>query len=599
MIKSVSKYILFIITFSGMVFQANAQRDTSLTKEVEVVKAYKPSVSDAYKINDIPAIKEEEHQKPVFDYNIYSQPIFSTFSVNTLQAAKIAGKPKEEVGFGLLKFGFGNYTKPYVDFYFNNNESKKTIFGLRYKHLSSNGKVKLKGEDKVDAPFSENYAEMFIKRYFNKSYLRFNVSFDRDAFNFYGYPEEPIPFFILEPSSNPSYWNSKQAFNKGAISLSLVNTTKSKYDPTLGFDFNYHYFGSKTGQREHFGEFTAHISKPVKNMVAVMDAGAIFVRDENIFNRTTMIEGARQQIMIFAKPAFYVSNDWANFKAGLNGYVVLDDDEEFVVKATPNLLLNLTPMEGIFNIFAGIDGNLNINSYSKIAYENPFVDPTHDVKNSFHQFRFFGGFDGKFSSKTNFKIAADYSMVKNQQLYYLEESFNPISSVFPTPTFIENDFSVLYDDMDLLKFNVEVYHTATDNLNLLITGNYYVYKMETQTEAWNMPQFDAKLSLAFKVTDQLEVTTDLFVIGKRTGLVIETNRFNSPVPADLSTLDKAFYKAYTLDTAIDMNVGATYHFTHSLSAFAQLNNFGFQNYERWLGYPVQGFNLLGGVSYSF
>ena len=74
--------------------------------------------------------------------------------------------------------------------------------------------------------------------------------------------------------------------------------------------------------------------------------------------------------MFFAKPAFYVKNDWANFKAGANAYVVVDNDEDFVIKATPNVLLNLIPMEGIFNIFAGIDGNLNINSYSRIAYEN-------------------------------------------------------------------------------------------------------------------------------------------------------------------------------------------------------------------------------------
>ena len=154
--------------------------------------------------------------------------------------------------------------------------------------------------------------------------------------------------------------------------------------------------------------------------------------------------------------------------------------------------------------------------------------------------------------------------------------------------------------MDMLKFNVEVYHTATDNLNLLyLTANYYTYETKAQIEAWNLSQFDAKVSIGFKVTDQLEVTSDLFLIGKRTGLIIETNQFNSPIPVDPLTLSAAFYKMYTLDTTIDMNVGATYHFTHNLAAFAQLNNFGFQKYERWLGYPVQGFNFLAGVSYSF
>ena len=106
---------------------------------------------------------------------------------------------------------------------------------MRYKHLSSHGKIKLKGGDKVDAPFSDNYAEMFAKHYYSKYALRFNVSFDRDAFKYYGYPEDPIPAFVVDGTSNPSYWGTKQAFNKGAISLSLENTAKSKYDPTLGF----------------------------------------------------------------------------------------------------------------------------------------------------------------------------------------------------------------------------------------------------------------------------------------------------------------------------------------------------------------------------
>ena len=79
-------------------------------------------------------------------------------------------------------------------------------------------------------------------------------------------------------------------------------------------------------------------------MVATMDAGAAFVRDELIFNRTTLMEDTRQQLMFFAKPAFYVKNNWANFKAGFNAFAVLDNDEEVVVKATPNVLLNLDPI---------------------------------------------------------------------------------------------------------------------------------------------------------------------------------------------------------------------------------------------------------------
>jgi len=54
-----------------------------------------------------------------------------------------------------------------------------------------------------------------------------------------------------------------------------------------------------------------------------------------------------------------------------------------------------------------------------------------------------------------------------------------------------------------------------------------------------------------------------------------------------------------MDTAFDLNVRGNYDLTGKLSLFAQLNNFGFRKYERWLGYPVQSLNFLAGISYSF
>ncbi|VAW12555.1 hypothetical protein MNBD_BACTEROID01-1251, partial [hydrothermal vent metagenome] len=544
-----SKYILTLLAtlICTVVF---AQPD-SLRKEVEVVKAYKPSVSDAYKINNIPKIEEARHQKPTFDYSIFSQPVFSTFSVNTLQAAKITGKPSEDTGFGLLRLGAGNYSKPYIDFFFNNNKSKNTVFGLHFKHLSSHGKVKLEGGDKVKAPFSDNSAEMFVKRYFRKSALKAGLSFYRNAFNYYGYPEQPVPSVLLAGNQSVNLFNTKQAFSKGALNISLVNTSKSKNRPTFGFDLKYHYFSTKSGQTEHLGDFAFHITKPVNNMTGILDAGGSFYLADNIINRATLLTGQRQQMWMYAKPAIFMENDFANFKAGGNIYFVLDKEDEAVLKFTPNVILNITPVEGILSIFGGVDGKYEMNNYSKIAYLNPFVTPGHDVKNSFQQFRFFGGFDGKFSTKTNFKIAAEYTMVKGQPFFYLEEKApTPLSS---TNLVVYNDFKILYDNMNLLKFNVEVFHAATGNFNLLLTGNYYVYEPETEVEAWNMPEFDAKLSLEYKVTEQLEVSSDIYLIGKRTGLIIYS-------PSRITGSATPLKKAMTLDTVFDLNVSGTYHF---------------------------------------
>ena len=92
--------ILFLTLISITVtIRSYAQQDTVLTREVEVIKPYSPVISDANKISSMPEIEEPKQEKPNFSYSIFSQPVFNTFSVNTLKAAAFAPQPKEDTGF--------------------------------------------------------------------------------------------------------------------------------------------------------------------------------------------------------------------------------------------------------------------------------------------------------------------------------------------------------------------------------------------------------------------------------------------------------------------------------------------------------------------
>ncbi len=596
------KYLLALLLLVSAV-KTFAQRDTSLTQEVEVVKSYTPSITDANKINEMPQIEESEQKKPTFNYSIFSQPIFNTFSVNTLKAATFADQPDENNGYGMIKAGLGNYYTPYGEIFFNSQNIRNTIFGLHGKHLSSHAKIKLDGGDRVKAPFSENETEMFIKHLFRKSILSVNLNFDHNGFRYYGYPVDSVPS-VLKQENNVNYFGSKQAFTKGAFNINLVNANSGSRDATFDFNFLYHYFGTKTDQREHFGEFTANVKKPLEVGVGLLEAGATFVKASEIYNRSLNEIGNSQQIWLTAKPGYMLGGDVANIRVGINTWFVLDDDDNAKARITPNVRANFAPVKEIINIFAGVDGNYINNHYSKIAYENPFVDPMHDVTNTFEKLHFFGGFDGKFATKTNFKIAVDYSMIKDQPLYYLFQYIYPSSGSginSPDPTITDNDFDILYDDLDLLKFNLEIFHSSSEKLDLLLSGNYYVYKLDTQEEAWNMPDWDANVSVGYKISDQLKVSTDLFLVGQRKALMVEYNGFDprSNGHAEIDELPSTIMKSYNLNTIIDLNFNANYKITDNFSAFAQLHNFGFQSYQRWFGYPVQSFNFLGGISYSF
>jgi hypothetical protein len=597
--------VLTLFLFTS--FVTHAQKD-SIQREVEVVKAYTPTIMDAEKINEMPVIKDEVFRKPDFNYSIDSNPVFSALSVKDLQAATILGKPAEKPGFGMVRAGIGNYNKPYGELFFNNPKGKNSVFGLHGKHLSSHSKLNLANGDRVKAPFSEDQAEMFMKYMIGKSTLSINLGIDHHSFRYYGYPgKDTIPAFLNnlpQSSQNFSFQDWRQAFTRGGININLQNIIASKSDPSTGFDFRYYRFGTRTGQREDYLKFEMNLRRPKEGFYLTGEAGAEYSNVTNIYSdilEAIPLSTHRGQTWIFFKPAVYLGNETINLKAGIKTWLVAGLLDKVQFKITPNIRFNFAPVKEIINVFAGVDGEYFHNHYSAIAYQNPFVTPTLCVNNHLEKYRIFGGFDGKLTSKTNFKIQVDQSAFSKHPFYYLVGFRVPSMGPKPGPAYVYNTFMVLYDDMKTLKFNGEITHNIGDKFNLLVNANIYKYTMSEEENAWNLPGFDANLSLNYAITERLTVAVDFYMTGKRNGLFAQTNASQNPTIQweAIKKTTTTEIKTYVMDMAVDMNLRGTYDISRKFAIFAQLNNFGFQKYERWLGYPVQSFNFLGGFSYSF
>lgn len=574
---------LAILLLCGTALWTSAQTKTdTLSREVEVTKAYSPIISDANKLNSMPEINEEDVQKPTFNYSIQSQPFFSTFSAAPLKAATIETTPPDQRGYGLVRAGLGTYYKPYGELFFNNRNSKNTLFGIHGKHLSSWGDIKLESGNKVDAPFMDNQLELFVKHTIQQSILSVDFGLNHNTFNYYGYPEDSIPSVLLNDNQDINYFGSKQAFTKGSIHFGLSNPNADMDDETFGFDFDYHYFGTKTDQTEHFVNFTADLRRAMTSGMGVLEAGIEYVHMDNITPLDDSISGSAATTILFAQPSWYIGDRAANVSLGLSTWFIMRSDDDTEAKLAPNIRANWTPVEDILNIYAGVDGAFQHNYYSKVAYENPFVNPDHHFENTMQKFRLFGGFDGRLSKNTTFKIDAEYALNTNSPFYYLNKGLSPDSSTMV----VDNTFDVLYDDMNRFKLGAELMYNSA-RINLLTCINFYNYSMDEQDEAWNLPKWDATLSASYKVNEQLSITADIFLLGSRQAIIFA------------SAYDEEVTDIYTLDTAFDLNLKGNYQLTHKLSVFGQLNNFGFQKYERWLGYPVQSFNMLAGISYAF
>jgi hypothetical protein len=422
---------------------------------------------------------------------------------------------------------------------------------------------------------------------FRRSTLSVNLNFNHDGFNYYGYPgPDSIPSGI---GIYAPFLGERQTFTKGGINISLDNLAASRRDPSTGFDFRYHHFGTKTGQLEHFGNFTMNFKRPSDAITFLIEAGAEHSQTTALFIDTLSAE-TRKQTWIIGKPAILIGNETINLKAGANLWMTFDSHyNKTNFRFTPNVHFNFVPVKELIKVFAGADGNNYHNYYSAIAYQNPFIDPELSVKNHFEKLRVYGGFAGKISPRTNFKIQVNHSTYTSHPFFYMRQTLVTDSSLMVPVRMANNVFDVLYDDMKKLAFNGEITHTIGERLNLLVAANFYKYTMDSEASPWHLPAFDASLALSYQVTDRLRVATDIYAIGKRNALLRDVNIMPAVVAQEI----------VPLDMVIDLNARGIYDITGKISAFAQLNNFGFQKYEQWLGYPVQSFNFLAGISFSF
>jgi len=49
----------------------------------------------------------------------------------------------------------------------------------------------------------------------------------------------------------------------------------------------------------------------------------------------------------------------------------------------------------------------------------------------------------------------------------------------------------------------------------------------------------------------------------------------------------------------ELNVTGSYTFNDTFGVYVKVNNLLFQKYEMLYGYPLQGFNIMGGININF
>jgi len=566
--------ILLVINFSSF-----SQEDT-FNREVQVVREYNPSITDAFKINDMPLASDTLKSTPVFNYQLKGKAIITPPEMVPMTVARLAKEPLDKLFPAYIQGYIGNYDiRGDIiggKLLYNLVRNEKFVAALNIAHESSFGDIELENKDEVEADYHETKAGLYLRHFFNKSNLSVNMDFNNFAYRYYGF----------ENIFNTNTRQRQTVFDMNARLNNRVLKNSTQYDVLFGF----YIFENKTGVVENSflykGDFNFELNEFILRFETSVDyAGSRIDKVSNPFDQFYTYEN-RDYTLLQINPALIRKQDNFLIKLGVRigqGFDILGDKFYF----SPDVGVNLT-IENAVMIQAGITGEVKPNSYRGIMAENPFINTDLNVKTGFHQAKFFAGISGNFNSKTSFGFRVEYGNFASEHFFVNRIYPNQDSTIYN----YDNKFDVQYDDGRLLSVSGELKANIVSKLDLVLRAAYYGWKTDSLEKAWHKPNMELGFRAIYKATKDLHFSAVFNVLGERFALI-------PPEIVEIDGNKQIITNTKILKPVYDFNLGANYTLNSRWHFFCTIQNLFASKYYQFNGYPMHGINARIGAGYSF
>lgn len=551
--------------FLGFGFAVSAQTITE--EEVTVIAPYSPTISKAQKINNFPSLEENTNEKFKLEYYTNPKLISTIFELDDLKAARYISPKDPRYKQNLVKAGFGLYTTPYAELFLNGKLNKNFTIGLHAKHLSSKASV----EDFAYSGFSKTGAEVWTKKTGDKHVLWIAGYYQRDAFHYYGF----LPNDYIANVANLSDFDtlSAQVFSDAGLKFDIYSIQNKKKE-SFKIDGSYHHFWDRFKNKEDLINLNGNYIRPIeflglKNQTTGLALSTdIAITNWNATSQMVNVYNAPQQFFhgkVDLNLFYNIVFDRFDFKLG--GIISAGLDSTSTIKIYPDFNLRVNVVKDILDVYAQFDGGLISPTYYSLSRENPFVTAFLPLEYTSQTYRLKGGLRANVLGKADIHFWGSMAKISNE-LFFTSD----------TNGIYQNQFGLLYDDVDLIQFGGDIKVGIGD----AVVGMQVVYQdytMKEEITAWYKPQWQGQLSADYWIYDNLKLNMAL--------------KGQSEVSAKVGN------SVERIDAWFDLSLGADYYFNKELSAFVSFNNLLSQNYELYYNYPVKGIGAMIGVSYAF
>ena len=549
--------------------------------EVQLIGVGNRTVEPAFRMVESPRIIDTTFVSKVIEYPLLVLQYPTSIQLESITPATIKTEPKlNQLYHSYVKLGIGSELMPLGEVYFDSKRSRKYVYGIHAKHLSSFGNFENYAPAQFDRTRVEANGSLNEKNYSIKSKLFYG----NQGLHYYGWQiptdsvdRESIAQRYQHIGGDVTFSSHKKDSAKFNYEVGLAYSHFNSKKPTIDSLFEWR---AKENQVSISGSGTYRLGKELFGVDLGVRYNGYKYGDVGDTLNTALDTGlVVNNTIINLKPhitSFMMNN---RFKASIGLDLAVDVNTVTRVYVYPAIEIKYSLFNDLFIPYLGLKGGLNQTTFRSLTEQNEFVLSNVQLRNENTTIDFYGGFKGTLSKKMSFNIGASFARIKDKAFFVTDTVYS-----------VGNKFNVIYDTLSLTTIEGSLSYQLNEKLKIDAIGRYYSYSLLNNAYAWNMPDWQAIARGSYNLFDKFLINLDFNFEGGRKALVYTMED---------DVIEENLQYAKPLGLIADINLGLEYRYNKRISAFIQLNNVASQRYNRWYNYPVQVFQVLGGITARF
>lgn len=544
---------------------------------------FNPTIADAQKKDLRPEpIDTILPERPV-RFDLIAAKAVIPAKVDSLAAASLnVRQAQQKLYKGFVKAGFGLYTTPLGELYYDQGRSRDNAWGIHLKHLSSAGGL----DDVGPSRYSYNNVDAHYAQFLRNHEVGGRLMYDRRRVSYYGF-DATDSVLALQDLQAAADDDRKQFYNDIGFAARIRSLYKDSTLVAHDVGLEVYAYSNLSGSRETNMRLTADLSKAEQGdrlgLGLLIDNNAYRGELRNgLFGevRSASLGDHRTNgTLVGLKPSITRQGDKYMVRIGAGLYIDAQGKTSF--HFFPQAYASYSLFDDILVPYVGIDGERRRNSFRSLTRENPWLIARPALANSSLLYDAYAGLRGSFSSRVGFDVRASISAMEDRPLF-LAAPNGPFGA----------QMAVVYDRVKQFNLSGELNYRMDETVRFHGRIDITNYTTEDQLEPWNLPPYQLALGATYSMQGKLIAKLEAQFLGQRkAGYYLDPSDPSLTVPVSPITKD--------LDGYLDLHLGLEYRYTKRLSLFLEMSNLSASKYERWYHYPVQRGLLLGGATYSF